>query len=675
MDNLQKFNDRDISWLQFNGRVLQEAAHPDVPLLERINFLAIFSSNLDEFYRVRIPVIKALGQLRTPEEKGLPVLDEVLERINRQQEMYGQILKTQIIPELRQSGVCLVYNTPVPDGIREPVRAFFFDVMAAFITILPLEARTPVFLENNKLYMLVALEQQGQQMLRIINIPSDKISRFFSTRHEGTEYVLFIDDILRLYLDIIFKNATVKGAYTFKITRDAELNLQDEYAGDIAVKIEEEIQKRDFGLATRILYAPDLPQELLQILVNTYKLQGANTTAGGYYHNLRDFFSFPFRQASLLYPPEPPLAFVPDAGSLFDRIADGDFILHTPYCSYDAVLRFFNEAAINPDVEEIYTTMYRIARDSKIANALISAAKNGKKVTAFVELKARFDEENNIRWAKTMKAAGVRIIYSIPKLKVHAKVALTRERKNGRMVSYGLFSTGNFNESSARIYTDHILFTANPLLLRELELLFIFLAKRRKPRPEETTFFHTLLVAQFNLQQEFLQLIDQEIAHARAGKKAGITIKLNNLEEEVLIRKLYEASCAGVTVNLIVRSICRIVPGVAGFSERIKVKRIVDRYLEHGRIFFFENNGAPLVYLGSADWMDRNLYRRIEVCFPVLDPRLKKELTDILEMQWNDTAAAVWIGADGENHPLPGNKNDFRSQRAVYLYLKEKYGK
>ncbi|WP_018628433.1 polyphosphate kinase 1 [Niabella aurantiaca] len=675
MKNLQKWNDRDISWLHFNGRVLEEAAKPDVPLLERLFFLSIYSSNLDEFYRVRMPVLKAIGQLEAGEEKSVAVIDTVKALVNRQQQQFGNILRQEIIPGLGREKIRLVYNEPVPEQVGAIARSYFFDVLTAYLTLIPLEHTKPVFLENNKLYMLVDLVQNNLQRRCIVNIPSDKVSRFLHTEHDGTTYVLFIDDIIRQQLPFIFKNAKINGAYNIKITRDAELNLQDEYAGDIAVKIEEEIQKRDFGLATRLLYPPDLPQPLLRTFVNAYGLQGANTTSGGYYHNLKDFLSFPVRPAHLLYPPEPPFSMVAEVSSLFDRISARDFIVHTPYCSYDAVLRFFNEAAINPEVVEVYTTMYRVARDSRIANALITAAKNGKKVTAFVELKARFDEANNIRWAKTMKAAGVKIIYSIPKLKVHAKVALVKVNRAGRLKDYGLFSTGNFNESSARIYTDHILFTAKPGLLRELELLFIFLAKRRKPLPEERSVFSTLLVAQFNLQEEFLRRMDTEIAHARKGLPAGITIKLNNLEEEVMISKLYEASCAGVHVNLIVRSICRVVPGVENLSERIKVKRIVDRYLEHGRIFLFENNGDPQVYLGSADWMNRNLYRRIEVCFPVSDPELKKELVTILQMQWEDTAAAVWVGAEAQNIPQHGNKSSFRSQTGVYLYLKEKYGK
>lgn len=355
---------------------------------------------------------------------------------------------------------------------------------------------------------------------------------------------------------------------------------------------------------------------------------------------------------------------------IFEYMRQKDRLVHTPYMSYDAVLRFFNEAAIDADTEEIYTTMYRVASDSKIARALITAAKNGKKVTAFIELKARFDEANNIKWGKVMKNAGVAIIYSIPGLKVHAKVALVKRREHGRLQYYGLFSTGNFNENTARVYTDHILATAGHLLLRELELLFIFLAKRRKPRADEKELFQHLLVAQFNLRDRFMELMEKEIANKRKGGPAGIRIKLNNIEEETLINQLYAASNAGVTVELMVRSICRVVPGVKGMSENIRVKRIVDRYLEHGRVFIFHNNGNPLVFIGSSDWMNRNIYSRIEVCVPVNDEQLKEELISIVNLQWEDNVAAVAINSRLETVAIPQQVPVLRSQQAIYSYIK-----
>ncbi|HET6995515.1 MAG TPA: phospholipase D-like domain-containing protein, partial [Chitinophagaceae bacterium] len=380
---------------------------------------------------------------------------------------------------------------------------------------------------------------------------------------------------------------------------------------------------------------------------------------------------FPLKDPALAYPKwSAARKKVNNAERVFSEIALNDIILHTPYQDYELVLRFFNEAAIDKDVEEIYVALYRIAGDSRIANALISAAKNGKGVTVFVELKARFDEANNIRWAKKMKEAGVRIIYSIPRLKVHAKVALVKKRKDKRTKYYGLLATGNFNESTARFYTDHILMTANKEILRELELLFIYLAKRKKSARHQDIAFKHLLVAQFNLQQRFFEMIDREIRFANKGLKAAITIKLNNLEENLLINKLYEASNAGVTIKLLVRGICRLMPGVNGMSENITVKRIVDRYLEHGRLFWFHNNGQEELYAGSADWMNRNIYRRIEVCFPIFDEVIKKELKDIITIQLKDNVAAVDPAAQTNDATVSAPEEKIRSQEVIYQMLK-----
>lgn len=393
---------------------------------------------------------------------------------------------------------------------------------------------------------------------------------------------------------------------------------------------------------------------------------------GGQYHNLKDFMGFPVNSPKLSNQNWPKLCNTDLIdGSLTEAIYKNDIMVHTPYQSYDSVLRFFNEAAIDAEVREIYVTLYRVASDSKIVNALISAAKNGKKVTVLVELKARFDEANNIKWAKKMKEVGVDIIYSVTALKVHAKVALVKRQVGNRMRYSGLFSTGNFNESTAAFYTDHILMTANKEMLREVELLFIFLAKRVKPTSADLIKFNHLLVAQFNLQQVFLNLIDREIEHAKQGKPSGITIKMNNLEEKVLIDKLYEASSAGVKIDMIVRSICRLIPGVPGMSENIKITRIVDRYLEHGRIFIFNNLGKNDVYLGSADWMNRNIYRRIEVCFPIYNEQIKQEMIDIIEIQKQDNVQAVCIDENMNNIPVKRSGTLVESQHDIYQLLKK----
>ncbi|RYY52472.1 MAG: polyphosphate kinase 1, partial [Chitinophagaceae bacterium] len=351
-------------------------------------------------------------------------------------------------------------------------------------------------------------------------------------------------------------------------------------------------------------------------------------------------------------------------------ICKRDLMVHAPYHSYDPILRFFNEAANDTSVEEISTTLYRVASDSRIAQALISAAKNGKKVFVLVELKARFDEANNIRWAKQMKLAGVRIMYSNNELKVHAKIALVK-RRDSLLPYLGLMATGNLNETTARFYTDHILLTARQEILGEMNELFEFLSRRKKPEPKSNGGFRSLLVAQFNLQDDFLAMIDRETEHARNGKYAAITIKMNNLEEEGMIKRLYEASNAGVVIELIVRGICRLVPGITGQSTNIRVRRIIDRYLEHGRVFIFHNGGQEQMFMGSADWMTRNIYRRVEVCFPVVDERLKKQVREIIQIQLQDNVQAVWITSDLSNPPVVTTAAAVRSQEAIYHFLEQ----
>lgn len=664
------FFDRDLSWLSFNERVLMEAEKDVLPVLEKINFLSIFSSNLDEFYRVRMPAIILKQQT---EKTSATLYEQVTVCINRQLKKYGSILSQQVIPQLRRNNIYLLYNEEIPLCIKKDISTYFFTQVLSFIQPVKLSKQNDFFPENNKLYMAVIIDGDNEDEIYVLNIPSDNLSRFYNTEVNGIIYIVFIDDIIKENLPFIFPNAIIKTICTFKLTRDAELDLQDEYEGDISEKIEVQLKKRAYGFATRFLYQPGISLIHLQMLVDFLKMQNASVVEGGVYHNLRDMASFPVKRPDLSYTKWPAInSPVITGSSLFSSIAAKDIILHTPYESYGLVLRFFNEAAIDENVTGIYTTMYRVAGDSRIGNALISAAKNGKKVSVFVELKARFDEENNLKWAKRMKEAGVKIIYSIPLLKVHAKVALVKTKKGMREVSFGLFSTGNFNESTARFYTDHILFTAHPEMMRELNMLFIFLSFRRKPISANEINFHHLLVAQFNLQQCFLGLIDREIAHAKEGKPAAITIKLNNLEERKLISKLYEASNAGVKVDLIVRSICCIVPGIANMSEHITVTRIVDRYLEHGRVFIFHNNGSNDMWLGSSDWMNRNIYRRIEVCFPVYDAAIKEELMQMIQLQLNDNVQAVYIDGDLNNEAKPLNGVEIQSQYAIAQFLSER---
>ena len=676
------FFNRDLSWLSFNERVLREATNPHVPLLERISFLSIYSSNLDEFYRVRIPALMALHKLykkdnieEDQKREYADVISEVRTTINKQLEEYGRILTESVLPELRNEGVHLLYNEPLPVAVCTMASTYFYAEVLAFLQPVHIKSGHSFFPENNKLYLAVLAQGKGaEDHVIIVNIPSDKLPRFHTVETQREVHILLLDDIIKAFIPDIFPSLVIKGIYSFKITRDAEMELEDEYSGDIADKIEKQVQKRDLGLATRFLYDPKLPLKWAENIIVSSGVGNAIIVEGGVYHNLKDFSSLPVKRSDLQYAKLPVIEPMScrDKELLLDQLIKKDILIHTPYQSYNTVLRFFNEAAIDEAVTEISVTLYRVARDSRIVNALISAAKNGKKVTVFVELKARFDEVNNLKWSKRMKEVGIRLIYSIPGLKVHAKVALVKKVIGGVATYLGLMATGNLNESTARFYTDHVLLTSNQVLMNELEQLFQFLSKRERPTKNSTLTFQHLLVAQFNLQARFMELIDREIEHAQAGKPARITIKLNNLEERVLIRKLYEASKAGVVIRLIVRTICCLVPGVPGMSENISIKRIVDRYLEHGRIFSFHNDGKNEVYMGSADWMNRNIYRRIEVCFPIYNEDLKAEMLDLLEIQWRDSIQAVWINDTLQNVPIPPSEEPVQSQLAIHHYLAKK---
>lgn len=669
MDENYFFN-RDLSWLSFNGRVLTEAAKEELPLGERINFLAIYSSNLDEFYRVRIPALMAIGKIKTENETA-PLLSRIQEVIDGQQILYGKLLLEILKPLETDFKIRLLYRQPVPVEIKDQVKRYFYTEVMAFLRPVFLKKKTNFFPENNKCYFAVSLQRDGETKLAVLNIPSESLGRFYSTESGTRQYILFLDDVIAEHLHVIFPDFKILEFHSFKITRDAELDLTDEYEGDLVEKIEKQLLKRDMGYATRFLYDSTIPEQDLKILIRALNLKRANKMAGGPYHNLRDLSKLPLRPIpALFYEKWEPIR-VMIQGSVFDKMDDSDFMLHPPYESYDTVLQFFNEAALDPKTSEIYTTIYRMASDSKIAQALISAAKNGKKVTVFIEVKARFDEANNIRWAKKMQSAGVQIIYSIPGWKVHGKVALVKRVIEDRTRYYGILGTGNFNESTAKIYCDHILFTSSKEMLRELELLFMFLSKRK--RLEENKYhidFDQLLVAQFNLLPRFISLIDFEIDQAKKGKPAEILIKLNNLNEKTLINKLYEASSAGVKIQLIVRGICQLIPQKAGLSENITVRRIVDRYLEHTRVFIFKHAGEEQIFAGSSDWMDRNIYRRIEVCFPIYNQKIQDQIKKFISFDLQDNRQASELDEHMNDVPVTKGSREIRAQKEIYQYLK-----
>ena len=595
------FLNRDLSWLSFNYRVLMEAADKTVPLYSRISFLSIFSSNLDEFFRVRMPAIFAFSNLESKkisleEEYPRDLVQQVQATVFEQLEEFGSILTKQILPGLQQQNIFLYYNEPVRKEHAETVREYFLSRVLSFLqpVFIQKDNQAGFFLENNALYFIIDLvspEQPEKHQFALLNIPSANLPRFYELPMLGDDhYILFLDDVVRENLQEVFPGFDIQEAWSIKLTRDAEMNLEDEFIGDIAEKIEKQLEKREGGHATRLLFDQRMPEPVRDFVQKYFGLRTEELVPGGRYHNLKDLGGLPNPVKGKIAQINWQAVTHPGFNnhlSIFQSISEREKLLHLPYHSYNYILRFFNEAAIDPHVSEIYITLYRVAADSHIVNALISAARNGKRVTVFVELKARFDEANNLRWSKKMKAAGIKIINSIPRLKVHAKVALVKRWENEQWKDYSFMATGNFNEATGRFYTDHVFFTTNLEFGKELDMLFTYLQSRTQPVLYGKISFNHLLVSQFNMVKRFNKLIDREIKNALKGKPASIIIKLNNLQERDMISRLYEASQAGVKVQLLVRSFCCLAAGVEVQSENITGHRMVDRYLAHARVLVF----------------------------------------------------------------------------------------
>lgn len=680
------YHNRDLSWLGFNERILMEAANKDVPLFERLKFLSIFSSNLDEFFSVRYPVVLAIGQLKTKTQKKIDkdrsenIVDKIQLTIERQLEEYGRILEQELLPNLQENGIVLYYNSSIRPEHKDEVREIFLSTILSFVQPVFLDANSENKFspESNQLYMIISLKKADHKELQhtIIKVPSDTLKRFYVLSPlEDKEYIIFIDDIIRENIHCIFPGFEISATYSIKFNRDSEVDLDEEYSGDILKKIEKKLHKRAKAPLSRFLYQSNMPRNVQLFVASYFKIDYEEMFAGNKYHNLKDLIKLPDFNKRLAYEKRKPLMAVKlnECGDIFRTMEERDILLHLPYQSYNPILTFFNQAAVDPEVDEIFITLYRVAENSLIVNALISAACNGKKVTAFVELKARFDEANNINWSRKMQDAGIKIIYSIPGIKVHSKIALVTKGKHANKKTYALLSTGNFNELTANFYTDHTLLTCNTAINTELHTLFQFLQKRERPTQTETIKFNTLLVSHFNMTEQFENLIDQEVKKAKKGLPALIRIKLNNLEEPKMIGLLYKASQAGVQIQLIARSICSLIPSSPGVSEHIKVKRIVDRYLEHSRIFIFgsdENNTC--VFIGSSDWMTRNLHYRIEVCTPVYDSDCKKQLIDYFDLQWRDNDKAVLITENTEQQFITAQEEKVNAQSAIYNYLQQR---
>ena len=676
---------RDISWLSFNYRVLLEAEDDTLPLYERINFISIYSSNLEEFYKIRVADHKAIatGAAHSDEESvqsAMQLVTEINEEVNRQLEERIRIYEQKILPALRQHHIIFYQSRNVEPFHKEFLRRFFREEIFPYLSPVPVSKDKVIsFLRDNRLYLAVRLHSKGtlpgdpdHTQYFVMKLPYSKVPRFIELpKQDKNYYLMFIEDIIKANIDTIFPGYDVDSSYCIKISRDADI-LIDESANtsEIIEQVKTKVKKRKIGAVCRFVYDRAMPDDFLDFLVDAFRINRQELVPGDKHLNMEDLRHLPNPNNAVrpIRKPQPmKLACLDERESIFRYVEKKDLLLHYPYHSFEHFIHFLYEAVHEPTVREIMVTQYRVAENSAVINTLIAAAQNGKKVTVFVELKARFDEENNLATAEMMKAAGINILFSLPGLKVHAKVALVlrRDKQGHKLPSYAYISTGNFNEKTATLYADCGLFTCNPVLVNDLHNLF------RTFQGKENPVFHRLLVARFNLIPELNRLIDHEIELAKSGKQGRIILKMNALQDPAIIERLYEASQAGVKIDLIVRGICCLIPG-RKYSRNIRVTRIVDTFLEHARVWYFGNGGKPKLFLGSPDWMRRNLYRRIEAVTPILDPDLKRELSDMLSIQLSDKRKACFVDDHLRNRwkSARPQKEKIRSQYTFYEYLK-----
>lgn len=677
---------RDLSWLSFNYRLLQEAKDRNVPLYDRMKFLAIYSSNLDEFFRVRVASLKNLIKVGKKTKKSLDfepmeVLTNVLETVNAQQVEFSEIFQNEIMEDLKKEGVTIGRPKSLTEDQLEFIENYFDQNVIPFIQPMLLNGtKIKPFLNNGALYLVVELkdkELMGAPLQHsILKIPSDFTNRFVvvPSDKKKKDVIMMLDDIIRHCQKDIFPGYEIIDSYSIKLTRDAELYIDDEFEGDLIEKIRKNLSKRKVGLASRLVYDREMPIPLLEYLMEVFGIEEIDLMPEGRYHNNSDFFKFAkFLNKDLHEPALKPLI-INDLvnGNIFERIDEKDYLLHVPYHSYLPVINFFEQAAEDPDVTDIKIIQYRVAKESRIMNALRKAVKNGKKVTAFIEVKARFDEKANLDWGEKLEQAGVDVFYSLPGLKVHSKMALVRRERKGVGQFFGFFSTGNFHEVTAKLYSDLGVFTSNKELLKEARRIFKYLETKKRPTED----FKLLAVGTFDLKPKLKNLVKNEIKNAKNGKDATIILKMNSLQDREMIDLLYEAGRAGVKVTLIVRGICCIIPGIPDYSNNIEAFGIIDRFLEHARVFIFHNNGDELVYLSSADWMVRNLHHRIETMIPVLDDKIKKQIKEIVNIQLLDNVKSRRIHyKKNNNYRKTKSENTVRSQMETYKYLIKKVNK
>ncbi len=674
---------RDISWLSFNSRVLQEAADDTVPLKERIKFLGIFSNNLDEFFRVRVAGLKKMIELGNKAKMHLEldpqnILDEIQEKVLIQQKEFERIWK-EILRELKKEKINLVSDKKLSGSQQKFVLDYFNEEVRSYIVPLMIESlhQFPV-LNDKSIYLACRLSKQDRsipQRFALVSVPTRHLSRFLILPSKiEDQYVILLEDVIRFCLPNIFSffGYDKFSSHIIKVTRDAEIDIDNDVSGSLIQKIEKGLKNRKKGKPVRFIYDKEIEPALLTYLVKRLGLtHNENMIPGGSIHNYKDFINFPdsvFNQKNLRKKPfTHPL--LKNSNSVTSVVMEKDVLLHFPYHSYDSVIDFLREAAIDPDVVSIKITCYRLASRSKVINALTNAVRNGKQVTAMLELRARFDEEANLEWKEELEDAGVKVLLGVPDLKVHAKLCLIKKRVKNVTTHYGFISTGNLNEKTAKLYGDHCLLTSDRNLMADVNRIFTYL-ENPSLRIGLLKACKLLMVSPISMRKQINFLINKEIKFANHKKPAGITLKLNSLSDGLLIEKLSEAAKAGVQIKLIIRGICCMFTENKKFKKPVEAISIIDEYLEHARVMIFENNGDPKVYISSADWMVRNIDHRIEIACPVLEKDLKQELINITNIQLSDNIKARELDNDLSNQYInPRNTKKIRSQIEIFNYL------
>ncbi|GEA61633.1 polyphosphate kinase 1 [Vibrio comitans] len=681
MSTEKLYVEKELSWLSFNERVLQEAADKSVPLIERIRFLGIFSNNLDEFYKVRFSDVKRrilINQERGRQDNSKRLLSKMQSKAMKLNQRFDE-LYNELLLEMARRRIFLVNEVQVNETQQQWLRKFFRKQVLPHITPIVMHEDINVldFLKDEYAYLSVALVKDNVSQYALLEIPTDHLPRFVMVpeqKGKRRKTIILLDNVIRHCLDDIFNGFFEYdeiSCYSMKMTRDAEYDLSHEVEHSLLEQMSEGLSQRLSAMPVRFVYQREMPREMLEFLCRKLEISNYDSLIpGGRYHNFKDFIGFPnVGREYLENKPLPPLksAVFEQYNNSFDAISAEDILLHYPYHTFDHVSELVRQASFDPKVISIKINIYRVAKESKLMNSLIDAVNNGKKVTVVVELQARFDEEANILWSKRLTDAGVQVVFGAPGLKIHSKLLLISRREGEEIKRYAHIGTGNFHEKTARIYTDFSLLTAKPEITDEVRNVFGYIENPYRP-----VAFHQLIVSPKNSRKRLYKLIDAEIENAELGNKSGITLKINNLVDKGLINKLYQASTSGVPIRMIIRGMCSLVPGVEGISENIKVISVIDRFLEHPRVIITENNGDPKVFISSADWMTRNIEHRIEVATPINDNRLKQRIIDIMELQFTDTVKARWIDKEMSNsYVARGNRRKVRSQIATYEYIKQ----